>query len=75
MAAAALMRQHVLTICRNVVVEHGVLAAGWDVRQVQAEAVVASEPHLQLFAVVHFQHGSGAPHQGEDVESLQVLSG
>lgn len=67
--------RYVRTICRHVVVEQGVLAAGRNVGQVQAEAVVAPEPQLQLFAVVQFQHGSGAPHQGEDVEPLQVLSG
>lgn len=73
-AVEALSLRYVRTFCRHVVVEHGVLAAGRNVRQVQAEAVVASEPQLQLFAVVQFQHGSGAPHQGEDVETLQVLS-
>lgn len=63
------------TISCHMEVKHGVLAAGWNVRQVQAKGVVASEPQLQFFAVVLFQHGSGAPHQGEDIEPLQVLSG
>lgn len=39
------------------------------------EALIASEPDLQLSPIVQLKYSSSAPHQGKDIQPLQVLSG
>ena len=61
-----------LTIRPNVIVKHGVVRPR-EGRQVQGQHLPGAQPMLHAAPAVRFQHRPHAPHQREDVQSLQVL--